>query len=210
MEVTVVFKRNLRLMISLYAIFVVTLMLTPSASAQNVASQKAYFGFQDYLIASIHGDVVAQGLVKTSGVGDLLIGFSMECTLATTTVNSAKKGGGKSTSTSRAAVNVTVYVDDQEAAPGQVVYCDRLQQVELEFLSDDTINFTNDEIVLKIFQETKSAHHFNFYYENPGSAVHLVQVVVNKDFTGTDPAVSDGTRAMVGKRTLAIEEYDNP
>ncbi len=76
-------------------------------------------------------------------------------------------------------MNVTVYVDGIEAKPGQVVYCDRTQTVNLTFDSE-TVEFTDlDVITLEIFQKTKNANHFNFYYENPGSEVHLVEVFVS-------------------------------
>ena len=107
----------------------------PNVEAQNIASQKASFGSGDTEIINPSGDVVISGALKTSTVGDLLIGFSMECALWTSTSTTATKGGSKVTSTARAAVNVTVYVDGAQAEPGQVVYCDRLQQVSLTFSS---------------------------------------------------------------------------
>src|SRR5262245_37208332 len=112
------------------------LALSP-AYAQNVASQKAYFGAGTTEILNPAGAEILNGYIKTSGVGDLLIGVSLECALWTATSNRATKGADLTTSSSRAAVNVTVVVDGVQATPGQVVYCDRLQQVNLQFRSEE-------------------------------------------------------------------------
>ena len=137
------------------------LLAVPPAHAQNVASQKAYFGSGVLEILNPSGGVVLSGYMKTSSVGDLLIGYSMECALWTSTSTTATRGGAKSTSTARAAVNVTVYVDGVQAEPGQVVYCDRQQTVSLQF-SSLTVEVT-DAITLDLFLKTKNANHFNFY-----------------------------------------------
>ncbi len=196
------------LVVSLLAV-VGMLWAAPSVHAQNVASQKAYFGSGDTEILNPKGDLVLTGYMKTSSVGDLLVGFSMECALWTATSNTATKGGGKTSSTARAAVNVTVTVDGVEAEPGQVVYCDREQTVTLQFSSDTVL--VTDAITLELFLKTKNANHFNFYQKNVGSGVHRVDVFVSS-FVDADPTspVATGTRAAVGKRSLVIEEYNNP
>ena len=191
-------------------VFVLALLcVAPIVDAQNVASQKAYFGSGQTEILNPQGDLVLTGYMKTSSVGDLLVGFSMECALWTATSNTATKGGGKTSSTSRAAVNVTVTVDGVPAEPGQVVYCDREQTVNLQFSSDTVL--VTDAITLELFLKTKNANHFNFYQKNVGSGVHRVDVFVSS-FVVTDPnsPVATGTRAAVGKRSLVIEEYNNP
>ena len=200
---------------SVLAIVGMLLMIAPNVYAQSVASQKAYFGSGTNEIVAPEGDIMLYGQIKTSQVGDLLIGVSMECSLWTATSNTATKGGGKTTSSSRAAVNVTVYVDgdavDNQAEPGQVVYCDREQTVNLTF-SSETVLMT-DAITLEIFQKTKEASHFNFYYNDLGTGVHTVEVYVDSmvEFTpGSPDVVVNGTRAAIGKRTLVIEEYNNP
>ncbi len=196
------------LVVSLLAV-VGMLWAAPSVHAQNVASQKAYFGSGDTEILNPKGDLVLTGYMKTSSVGDLLVGFSMECALWTATSNTATKGGSKTSSTARAAVNVTVTVDGVVAEPGQVVYCDREQTVTLQFSSDTVL--VTDAIALELFLKTKNANHFNFYQKNVGSGVHRVDVFVSS-FVDADPTspVATGTRAAVGKRSLVIEEYNNP
>jgi hypothetical protein len=189
---------------------ILTLGASPAA-AQNVASQKAYMGAGTTDILNPKGAKILHGYIKTSGVGDLLIGVSMECALWTATQNKASKGGDLTTSTSRAAVNITVYVDAQAATPGQVVFCDRLQQVNLQFQSQDTINIDQDAILLEIFLKTKNANHFNFYGVNPGSGVHYVEVYADSVVeTDGSALVNANSRAVVGKRTLVVEEYNNP
>ena len=197
--------------LSPFAIAIMFLVIAPNVRAQNVASQKAYFGSETEEILGPSGDVVLYGKIKTSSVSDLLIGFSMECALWTATSNSAKKDRVKTTSSSRAAVNVTAYVDGMEAKPGKVVYCDRKQTVNLTFASVTEV--ITDVITLEIFQVTKNANHFNFTYENPGSEVHLVEIHVDSIVETSDDSpqvVLDNTRAAIGKRTLVIEEYNNP
>ena len=85
------------LVVSLLAV-VGMLWTSPTVHAQNVASQKAYFGSGTTEILNPNGGVVLSGYMKTSSVGDLLIGFSMECALWTSTSTTATKGGGKTTS----------------------------------------------------------------------------------------------------------------
>ncbi len=195
--------------LSLLAVVGMLLWAVPPAHAQNVASQKAYFGSGQTEILNPNGGVVLSGYMKTSSVGDLLIGFSMECALWTSTSTTATKGGARTTSTARAAVNVTVYVDGAQAEPGQVVYCDRQQTVSLQF-SSLTVEVT-DAITLDLFLKTKNANHFNFYRNNVGSGVHYVEVKVDSIVSPDPNAPADpGTRAVAGKRSLVIEEYNNP
>ncbi len=198
--------------LGLAIVLTLTLAVSPANAQPNVASQKAYFGAADVEIVNPAGAEILSGYIKTSGVGDMLIGVSMECALWTATQNEAKKGGALTTSTSRAAVNVTVYVDGVQATPGQVVFCDRLQKVNLQFKSLDTENITEDAILLEIFLQTKNANHFNFYGLNPGSGVHYVAVYADSiiETDGGSQLVDENTRAVVGKRTLVIEEYNNP
>src|SRR2546426_1294868 len=185
------------------------LWAAPTVHAQNVASQKASFSSGTTEILNPNGGVVLSGYMKTSSVGDLLIGFSMECAWWPSTTPTARGGGGKTPSSARAAVNVTAYVDGVAAEPGQVVYCDRLQTVSLQF-SSLTVEIT-DSITLDLFLKTKNANHFNFYRNNVGSGVHYVEIKVDSIVSSDPNASADpGTRAVAGKRSLVVEEYNNP
>src|SRR5207244_1810913 len=111
------FPRGVSRALSLLAAVGMLLWAVQPADAQNVASQKAYFGSGQTEILNPNGGVVLSGYMKTSSVGDLLIGFSMECALWTSTSTTATKGGARTTSTARAAVNVTVDVDGVHPEP---------------------------------------------------------------------------------------------
>ncbi len=186
-----------------------------TALAQNVASNKAYFG-SGYDTLSITSDgtfnggaPILQGQLKTSAVGDLMMWVSLECALITNTRNKVNnKTDTTSTSTSRAAVNLTVMVDGVVAAPGQVVFCDRLQQVKLTFTCAECESTSS--IDLEIFQSTKNANHFNFYLTGVGNGIHDVQVFASALITD-DPTVtlSAGTQAAIGKRSLIIQEFNS-
>ncbi len=204
-----IIKQALEHALSLLVMASVLALAVPPAHAQSVASQKAYFGSGTTEIVGPNGDVGLEGYLKTSSVGDLLIGVSMECALWTGTSTTATKGGNKSSSTARAAVNVTVYVDGVPAEPGQVVYCDREQQVNLQFSSETAV--VTDAITLELFLKTKNANHFNFYKNNVQSGVHEVHVWVDS-FVETDSSSfsNANTRAAIGKRSLVIQEYNNP
>jgi hypothetical protein len=188
----------------------VAFLLPARASAQNIASAKAFFAEgtnEEVLIQGADPVTILTGQLKTSTVGDLMIGVSLECALWTATKNTATKGGGQTSSTSRAAVNVTVYVNGLAARPGQVVYCDREQTVNLTFSSLEVI--ATDAITLELFLKTKNANHFNFYYANPGASVHDV-VVKATGMVAADPdAPAGSTRAAIGKRTMVIEEFNS-
>lgn len=202
-------KQVLKMLFRFLVMASVVALAVPTADAQSVASQKAYFGSGTTEIVGPNGDIELEGYIKTSSVGDLLIGVSMECALWTGTSTTATKGGAKTSSTARAAVNVTVLVDGAEASPGQVVYCDREQGVNLQFSSQTAV--VTDAITLELFLKTKNANHFNFYKTNVQAGVHEVQVWVDS-FIETDGSTfsSANTRAAIGKRSLVIQEYNNP
>jgi hypothetical protein len=189
---------------------VLAIMMASAPSTQNLASNKAWFaeGLDDVvLIQGQNPGVVLAGALKTSNVGDLMIGVSMECALWTATKNKAPKGGGNTNAKARAAVNITVWVDGVAANPGQVVYCDREQEVNLEFESLDAL--ATDAITLELFLKTKNANHFNFFVKNPGSGVHNVVVTASAIVSPDPNALAGSTRAAYGKRTLIIEEFNS-
>jgi len=188
---------------------VLAFAMSTTSSGQNIASNKAFMaaGDNEVIIQGEDAIKIFDGWAKTSSVGDLMVGVSMECALWTGTVTNAPKGGGKQTSISRAAVNVTVLVGGVEATPGQVVYCDREQEVSLTFASTDEV--FNDSITLELFLRTKNANHFNFFTKNPGNGVHHVEVWVNGVNVEDPNAPNGSTRAAIGKRTMVIEEFNS-
>ncbi len=197
--------------LSLLTILSLLLMPAANVNAQAIPSDKAFFASNSNELTIFgSGDItepILTGQMKTSAVGDLLIGVSMECALWTDTNTTATKGGGKVTSSARAAVNVTVKVDGVDATPGQVVYCDRTQTVSLAFSSLTVL--TTDSITLDLFLQTKNANHFNFFAPGVTSSIHTIQVFAS-GFIVTDPSATVGnTRAVIGKRTLVVQRINN-
>jgi len=192
---------------------VLAFAMNTTSSGQNLASAKAFFAAgtsEEVLVEGAQPLEILRGALKTSNTGDLMIGVSLECALWTGTMTGATKGGGKNTSVSRAAVNVTVEVDGVEATPGQVVFCDREQEVRLEFTTTDAAYVYTDEVTLELFLRTKNANHFNFWTQNPGSGVHQVVVYATGIIGDTDDGLNtSATRAAIGKRTMTIEEFNN-
>jgi hypothetical protein len=188
---------------------ILAVSLSTTSSGQNAASYKAFLaaGANEVVVQGNGAMKIFDGVARTSSVGDLMIGVSMECALWTGTVTNAPKGGGRNASTSRAAVNVTVYVGGVPATPGEVVFCDREQEDALTFDSTDEI--FNDSITLELFLRTKNANHFNFYVRNPGNGTHSVEVWVNGVNVADPNAPNGSTRAAIGKRTMVIEEFNS-
>jgi len=156
-------------------LFVTAPALTPVAYAQSTSSAQAYYGSTQngVTVADMFSPTMLfSGQLKTSNVGSILAGVSMECVLWTYTSTTATSGGGKNSSSARASVRVTVKVDGNPMVPGAVVYCDRLQAVGV------TLNtgLATDNITVELFEATKNANHFNFYAGPLGATLHTVEV----------------------------------
>ena len=117
--------------------------------------------------------------------------------------------------------------------PGTVVYCDRLQWIQLTipglFDSSGGEVTSNDPFVLDLFQRAKSAHGFHYYLPTPPTDLHdvlvevrgIVQCQKDGDPTATcadagidtvkffGETIDAGTRAAIGKSTLVVEEHSN-
>ena len=209
------------LTVSLAALVTLAPAISPLAYGQSASSAQAYFGY------TLNGVTVADmfaptklfsGQLKTSNVGSILAGVSMECVLWTYTSTTATSGGGKNSSSARATVKVTVKVDGNAMEPGEVVYCDRLQAVGV------TLNtgLATDNITVELFQYTKNANHFNFYAGPLSATLHTVEVwaegaVDCRDNTGatiTCPTntlanYQTGTKVGIGKASMILQEENN-
>jgi len=205
--------------------FAILLTLAPTLSspayAQSASSAQAYFGSTQngVTITNMFAPTkLFTGQLKTSNVGSILAGVSMECALWTYTSTTATSGGGKNSSSARATIKVTVNVDGNPMTPGQVVYCDRLQAVGV------TLNtgFATDNITIELFQATKNANHFNFYAGPLGATLHTVDVwaegsVDCRDNSGAVITCPSGTLAGftantlvgIGKASLVLQEENN-
>jgi len=194
---------------------------SPPAYAQSASSAQAFFGSTQngvFLTNMFAPTKLFSGQLKTSNVGSILAGVSMECALLTYTSTTATSGGGKNSSSARATIRVTVNVDGNPMQPGQVVYCDRLQAVGV------TLNtgLTTDNITIELFEATKNANHFNFYAGPLGATLHTVEVwaegaVDCRDNSGsvitcpsgTLAGYSAGTLVAIGKASMVLQEENN-
>jgi len=93
------------------ALLVLTPAVSPLAYGQSASSAQAYYGSSQngVNIADMFSPTLLfSGQLKTSNVGSILAGVSMECALWTYTSTTATSGGGKNSSSARATVKVTV------------------------------------------------------------------------------------------------------
>jgi hypothetical protein len=204
---------------------VVILLATGVAFAQSQQSSKA--AAQAGAISVLSPDessgvdsfvTIMSGSVKTSQQKDLFLGVSLECGLYTRTL-SKSKGGNKDTSMAEAGVRVRVLIDGVEAAPGEVTFCRRSQELSATFQGlidgclsvDDLGNVILDEECLlpeeiELVLDTMSANTFNFLHADAGVGTHFVEVQAMIDL-GTDAQAGDAeARATLGKGSLTIEE----
>jgi hypothetical protein len=108
---------------SITAVILFTLApaFSPAASGQSASSAQAYFGSTQNGVTvtdMVSPTKLFSGQLKTSNVGSILAGVSMECALWTYTSTTATSGGGKNSSSARASVRVTVNVDGNPMVPG--------------------------------------------------------------------------------------------
>lgn len=175
--------------------------------------------------------------LKTSTKGALEVVVSMECSLQTDSEAAAMIGDSGSGG-SRAGIEVRVYVDGYEMAPGPIVYCDRLQYTKLtipELLAQTSpmpVAVTSvDPFVWRLFQRTKSAHAYHYYLPTPNVELHDIFVEVRgivqcfkdgvnvtcwdsgidipKFIDGPDGNLDGGTKAAIGYATIVVEEHNN-
>ena len=211
-------------------------MMAPAVHAQSAASNKAFFASakDEILVVNVNGnnspvtlfDIPAA--LKTSSNGGVSAVLSMECALWTYNTVTATNGSGKSSSSSRAAITVWVEVDGVMAAPEEVVYCDRAQAVGLAVnlscqVPATTCTVTGD-VTLDLFQMTKNANSFTFFKGPLSPTIHQVTAKARGEIqcwsssTGTFITCPIGsvanwtnaqTQALIGKRSLMIEEQNN-
>jgi hypothetical protein len=207
--------------VSFAALLVLAPAVSPVAYGQSASSAQAYFGSTQNGVTvtdMFSPTMLFSGQLKTSNVGSILAGVSMECVLWTNTITSATSGGGKNSSSARATVKVTVKVDGQPMEPGEVVYCDRLQAVGVTL----STGVASDSVTIELFQATKNANHFNFYAGPLSATLHTVEVwaegaVDCRDNngnviscpSGTLAGFTTGTKVGIGKASLILQEENN-
>jgi hypothetical protein len=207
-------------------------------SAQNPASNKAFFAKSvnqvelGAISGSGYGPVVTlfdvPAAVKTSNGGAVSATLSMEAALWTYNLTNAIVNGGRASSSSRAAIKAWIEVDGVQMEPGMVVYADRLQATGL------TVNLAcatsepgetcvvTGNILLELFQRTKSAQAFTFFAGPLSPIIHsvvvkaqgLIECRANATVIPCPAGTLDGytdaqTMAAIGKATLVVEEQQN-
>jgi hypothetical protein len=218
---------------------VLVVAMTSFGSAQSPASNKAFFAksVEEIQLGAISGagfgpvitlfDVPAA--LKTSNGGAVSATLSMEAALWTYNLTNAIVNGGKASSSSRAAIKAWIEVDGKEMEPGMVVYADRLQATGLTVnLACQTSEFPTEtcvvtgNILLELFQRTKSAQAFTFFAGPLTPIIHSVKVKAqgliecrsNATVIPCPKGTLDGytdaqTMAAIGKATLVVEEQQN-
>ncbi|MGH9658617.1 MAG: hypothetical protein ACRD96_08735 [Bryobacteraceae bacterium] len=235
---TTTFRRNvMRKTARVFAGIMTGLLVTASSVlAQNPASNKAFFAksANEITFATVSGvaspviDLITiPAAVKTSNGGAVSATLSMETLLSTYNITTAIVNGGKSSSSSRATLRAWVEVDDVVMEPGDVVFNDRLQATGLKLDLTCAVPLTTCEVsgqlILDLFQQTKSANSFTFFLGPLSPTTHKVVVKAQgviecRDSAGTVIGCPTGilagyqnasTQVGIGKATLMIEEQQN-
>ncbi|HEU4890151.1 MAG TPA: hypothetical protein VFT47_01290 [Vicinamibacterales bacterium] len=225
-------------MVRVTCAIVLVLGMTALTSAQNPASNKAFFSksVDQVTLGAISGsgfgpeitlfDVPAA--LKTSNGGAVSATLSMEAALWTYNLTNAIVNGGKASSSSRAAIKAWIEIDGKQMEPGMVVYADRLQATGLTVnlacqtsTPGETCTVTGN-ILLELFQRTKGAQAFTFFSGALTPIIHSVKVkaqgliecranaTVIPCPAGTLDGYADAqTMAAIGKATLVVEEQQN-
>ena len=217
---------------------VLVLAMTGLLTAQNPASNKAFFAKSvnqvtlGAISGSGYGPVVTlfnvPAALKTSNGGAVSATLSMEAALWTYNLTNAIVNGGRASSSSRAAIKAWIEVDGVAMEPGMVVYADRLQATGLTVNlacetsePGETCTVTGN-ILLELFQRTKSAQAFTFFAGPLGPIIHsvvvkaqgLIECRSNAAVIPCPAGILDGytdaqTMAAIGKATLVVEEQQN-
>lgn len=169
--------------------------------------------------ASAHSATILSSTLKVPGSKkDLLIGVSIESGVFTETQVKGKNGG-TDLATASGSVDITVYIDGVEVAPGEVTFNHRKQELEATFGGviesctdgdgDGTIIVADDCVVtdemIRLLLDTTSANHFNFIAPNVGSGDHTITVVAD---VSAAASAGDGFaegRAVVNVGSLSVE-----
>jgi len=148
-------------------------------------------------------------VIKTSNVSDLVISVNAECALVTDV--KIKGTGQQESSTSLADIKLRVLVDNGDgvwtvALPGGedgITFSSRKMTLSGLLWSGAQLLLDLPEQYIQIWEETKSAHSFDFLYPNVGVGVHNVKVQIMTDTTAGFEGADVG--ATIGDATLVVE-----
>ena len=159
--------------------------------------------------------------IKMANNHDLLLNAGFEVGLYTSTTVSSKNMV-PDTSTATASVKVRALVDNVEAAPGEVVYGKRTQQLSATLegaiagcLSIVTNSAGTPQIILNtncvlpevigLLQDTVSANSFTFGALNLSSGYHNIKIQAQISAMGDNQSGSFVATALLGKGTMTAE-----
>jgi hypothetical protein len=159
--------------------------------------------------------------IRMANNHDLLITAAFEIGLYTATTVSSKNMV-TDTSTATASVKVRALVDGQEAAPGEVTYGKRTQQLSATLegaiagcLSIVTNGAGGLQIVLDttcvqpetiaLVQDTVTANSFVFGALNLSSGIHNIEIQAEIDAQGDNQSGTFTAAALVGKGTMTAD-----
>jgi hypothetical protein len=168
-------------------------------------------------LAADSATVLSTTLKVPGSKKDLLIGVSIESGVFTETQVKGKNGG-TDLATASGSVDITVYLDGEEVAPGTVTFNHREQEMEATFggvidqctVGDDGIIdvdvdcIVTDEMI-RLLLDTTSANHFNFIAPNVGPGEHLIEVVADVTAAASFGNGSAKGNAVVNIGSLTVE-----
>lgn len=162
---------------------------------------------------------VLSNSIRTSSQKDLFVHVSLECGLYTSTLVKSKNATSDASSAS-ASVQVRVLIDGRPAAPGEVVFARRSQELTATFqgiidgcltLDPLTGALVIDETCvrpeeLNLLLDTMNANSFGFVLADVGTGVRVIEVQARVDLGASSQAGSAEARATIGKGSMTVEE----
>lgn len=155
--------------------------------------------------------VLSSRIKPPGGNRALFLDVSLMCGLYTQT-EVKSKGNNRDTSTAQGTVTVRVLLNGQEAYPGEVTYCDRMQELSAELqgvvdLVDGELVVTDEETI-ELVQRTMSANAFNFVaHPLSPSTTYDVEVQVRVDTATQANRGSASALASVGKGSVTVDAH---
>jgi hypothetical protein len=194
-----------------------TFQTSYTALIQPISASTATFG----PITVAPWATVMERQIKTASQWDLIITFSAEVGLLTSTTVSSKNMVNDQT-TATACVKVRTLVDGQEVAPGEVVYGKRTQtlsatlegaianclSIVTNISGSQTIALDTNCVApetISLLQDTVSANSFQFAVPNLATGVHTVTIQAEIVAMGNAQNSTFTASALLGKGTLTVD-----
>jgi hypothetical protein len=207
-------KRSYLPILALALLALGSAVVLATSGEQGVPSAKSSVAFTDvaYDGSKTEGWIDVLPLtcvIKTSSVSDLIISVNAECALVTDV--KIRGTGQEESSTSLADIKVRVLVDNGDgnwtpALPDNgdgITFASRKMTLTGLLWSGSQLLLDLPEQFIQIWEQTKSAHSFDFLFPNVGVGVHNVKVQIMTDtktgFEGADVG------ATIGDATLVVE-----